>query len=520
MLFNSYPFLFGFLPLVLVGYFILGRKNCLVAAAWLAFASLFFYAWWNPAYLGLLLASIGINFFFAETIARYRARGRFTQSRYWLIIALTANLALLGYYKYADFFRASFHQLTGISTPALDIVLPLGISFFTFTQIAFLVDTHRGTVRESSFIHYLLFVTYFPHLVAGPVLHHQEMMPQFRSRSVYQPQWENLAVGLSIFLIGLYKKTVLADGVAEYVGPVFTAAAQAQNGGPSLTLLEAWGGALAYSLQIYFDFSAYSDMAIGLSRLFGIQLPINFNSPYKATSIIEFWRRWHITLSRFLRDYLYIALGGNRRGRLRRHANLFMTMVLGGLWHGAGWTFVAWGALHGAYLMINHTWSHLRQRWGEPWPGERFLAQWLTFIAVVVAWVFFRSPDFATAVHLLTAMVGGNGLILPDTWVARWGSFGYWLGEQGLMSAPLVHFNTTQFNWLWLLLMVCWLMPNTQQVMATYRPGLVSPGYGAIVPTERLGWSPSLFWLLLLGLVGGYALLCIPEFTEFIYFQF
>lgn len=341
MLFNSYPFILLFLPTTLLGFFLLAKIKHRLAAAWLAAASIFFYGWWNPAYVLLLLTSIGMNYAFGVRLARLHAAGRDEHAGHLLTVAVVADLLLLCYYKYADFFLTNLGKLAGTPLGLAEIALPLGISFFTFTQIAFLVDARRGEAKEYSLIHYCLFVTYFPHLIAGPILHHGEMMPQFRNDATYRVKWENLAVGLTLFLIGLYKKTVLADGIAEFVGPAFNAAAA----GSSLTLLNAWVAALAYTFQIYFDFSGYSDMAIGLSRLFGIVLPLNFDSPYKATSIIDFWRRWHITLSRFLRDYLYVSLGGNRKGTTRRYLNLFLTMLLGGFWHGAGWTFMCWGAM-------------------------------------------------------------------------------------------------------------------------------------------------------------------------------
>ena len=519
MLFNSFPFIFIFLPLALLGFFLLGRRSMRVAAAWLAAASFFFYGWWNPAYVMLLLASVGANFMFGTRLARLHSEGRLPDAARLLALGVTANLLLLGYYKYTNFFLASLGGFGGTPHAVVAIILPLGISFFTFTQIAFLVDASRGEAKEYSLVHYCLFVTYFPHLIAGPILHHGEMMPQFQDKRVYSPQWENFAVGLSIFLIGLYKKTVLADGVAEYVGPAFNAAAA----GGTLTFLDAWGAALAYTFQIYFDFSGYSDMAIGLSRMFGIVLPLNFDSPYKAASIIDFWRRWHITLSRFLRDYLYFPLGGNRKGGARRHLNLFLTMLIGGLWHGAGWTFVCWGALHGIYLAINHGFRSLcRTLDVEParWFAWRWFATLLTFIAVVIGWVLFRAADLTAALAMLKGMAGMNGLAMPERWLTSWGPLGRWIAQQGV---PFVEMNLfqagTQMNWLWILLFVCWAFPNTQQIMAAWRPGLVSPGYAAITP-GRWAWKPSFGWMIVTAGLGIYALLAISEFTEFIYFQF
>ncbi len=523
MLFNSFAFIFLFLPATLFGFFLLGRRARRLAAAWLAAASVFFYGWWNPVYVILLLASIGFNFSFGTKLARLHAAGREGEAGRLLAAAVAANLLLLGYYKYTNFFLANLGGLTGAPFAAAEIVLPLGISFFTFTQIAFLVDARRGEAKEYSFIHYCLFVTYFPHLIAGPILHHGEMMPQFRDRAVYRLSWDNLAPGLTLFLIGLYKKTVIADGVAEYVAPAFNAAAA----GAAPTLLDAWGAALAYTFQIYFDFSGYSDMAIGLSRMFGILLPLNFDSPYKSASVIDFWRRWHITLSRFLRDYLYFSFGGNRKGAARRHLNLFLTMLIGGFWHGAGWTFVCWGALHGVYLALNHAWRSLCRvlRFKpERLPGWQVFARLLTFTAVVVAWVLFRAADFHAALAMLKGMAGMNGLVLPERWLKYWGAFGKWLIEHGVRFAEMSYFQAgTQVNWIWILLLVCWALPNTQELMAAYRPGLVSPGYRPITPGQsalNLVWRPSAIWLAIAAGLGLYALLSITGFSEFIYFQF
>lgn len=442
MLFNSYEFLFGFLPLVLGGFMLLSwRGQVRVAAAWLALGSVLFYGWWSPRYVLLLLTSITANYWLGQAIsARVRTAGGLSPRRL-MQAGIAANLALLAYYKYANFFIDAARTLSGVPLPGLDVVLPIGISFFTFTQIAFLVDCHEGKVHESDPVHYLLFVTYFPHLIAGPVLHHAEMMPQFARRDTYRWDTRNVAIGATFFAMGLVKKVVLADGIQPYVAPVFDQGAQPD-------FVTAWGGALAYTLQLYFDFSGYSDMAVGLSRMFNVELPFNFDSPYRSASISEFWRRWHMTLSRFLRDYLYIPLGGNRHGDLRRHVNLMTTMLLGGLWHGAGWTFVIWGGLHGGYLVVNHAWSALAARLGWQGPGwlVRPLAQGLTLIAVVVAWVFFRAHSVDDALRVLWGMAGANGtgdwsggadfarqwtciglmgawaLFLPNSqqWVARW----------------------------------------------------------------------------------------------------
>ena len=291
------------------------------------------------------------------------------------------------------------------------VILPIGISFFTFTQIAFLADTFQKGIRDYALVNYGLFVTYFPHLIAGPVLHHAQMMPQFREPRTYQINSANVAGGLAIFCIGLLKKIVLADGISPYADTVFNAVESGANPG----FIEAWIGALAYTFQLYFDFSGYSDMAIGLSWMFNIRIPFNFNSPYQATSITDFWRRWHMTLSAFLRDYLYIPLGGNQKGAIRRYANLLITMLLGGLWHGANWTFVFWGGLHGFYLIVNHGFNVLINKHKAHWTGNRLFKvfSWvLTFLAVIIAWVFFRATSFDAALKILTAMTN-PGVALP-----------------------------------------------------------------------------------------------------------
>ncbi len=518
MLFNSNAFIFLFLPVVLGGFFLLARLGHLLAAAWLTAASLFFYGWWNPLFVALLAASIVFNFLFGMSIGRAAAAAARRRAKTLLIVALTVNLLLLAYFKYANFFLAGINQLSGAGWSFGEIILPLGISFFTFTQIAFLADVYFGKVREYNFVHYSLFVTYFPHLIAGPVLHHAEMMPQFARHETYRFSFENAAVGVTIFAIGLFKKVMLADPMGVYARPVFDAA----SSGVTLTAIEAWGGALAYTFQLYFDFSGYSDMAIGLSRLFGVVLPLNFHSPYKAVNIIEFWRRWHMTLSRFLRDYLYVPLGGNRKGPARRYVNLMITMVLGGLWHGAGWTFVLWGALHGAYLAINHGWQMLRARLGHNLKissaAGRAAGCLLTFIAVVLAWVVFRAGDMTAALVMLKAMAGCNGLVLPDFWLPKWGAFGQWLAAHGvvfgntrdLVSGGLV-------NWIWILLLVIWFAPNTQQFLSAFRPALILP---ADVPSGRFKWSPAPVFALIAAALITLSIFNLHRQSEFLYFQF
>jgi alginate O-acetyltransferase complex protein AlgI len=377
---------------------------------WLATASVFFYAWWSPHYALLMLGSIVVNYLCAKAIGH---RAVHTQKHLLLIAAIAFDLGLLSYYKYTNFFISTINSVSGNSLSPIDILLPIGISFFTFTQIAFLVDVYCRRAEEYDFTRYVLFVTFFPHLIAGPVLHHKEMMPQFAEPATYRLHLDNVTIGITIFTIGLAKKVLLADGFGSWASPVFDSV----EAGTQPTFLVAWVGALAYTFQIYFDLSGYSDMAIGISRMFGIKLPLNFNSPYKAMNIAEFWHRWHMTLSRFLRDYLYIPLGGNRGGGARRYLNLLITMLLGGLWHGSNWTFVLWGGLHGIYLVIFHIWNstiHDRSWTSRTFSYfQRLLAWSTTFLGVVVAWVFFRALTVNTAMDMLRGMAGLNGVRLP-----------------------------------------------------------------------------------------------------------
>lgn len=466
MLFNSFEFIFFFLPVTLLFFFWIGQQfHHQAAILWLVICSLFFYGWWNPAYLTLILFSMLFNYAFGEMLAR---REKQQARKLLLIIGIAINLGLLGYFKYANFFIDQLNWALETNFNLEKILLPLAISFFTFQQITYLVDAYRHETKEYNFLHYCLFVTFFPQLIAGPIVHHKEMLPQFARDSIYKFNYKYIAIGLTIFSIGLFKKVVLADGVAVYVGPVF----QAANTAVEVTFFEAWSGALAYTLQLYFDFSGYSDMAIGIAYMFGIKLPINFNSPYKATSIIEFWRRWHITLSRFLRDYLYITLGGNRKGRIRRYVNLFITMLLGGIWHGAGWTFIIWGMLHGVYLIINNAWRTLRTdvlKWTHA-PGllEITAARVLTLLAVIVGWVYFRSDNIASANHLVETMFGFNGIALPPGLESKLGGFGPYLQQLGFSFTGMFGVINADpgkgMFWILSLMLVALWMPNSQQI--------------------------------------------------------
>lgn len=528
MLFNSYEFLFLFLPVTLAVYFLVGRRGDETAITWLVLASLFFYGWWNPVYLLLLVVSLVCNFIFGELLSRAYAAQQFRLNRVWFVLGVCFNLGLLGYFKYANFLVTSVNSLTEASLFIETIVLPLAISFYTFQQIAYLVDAYKGITQEYKFTHYTLFVTFFPQLIAGPIVHHRDMLPQFMRPGALHPKVQNISIGLSIFMLGLFKKTILADGIAQYSTPVFDAAAAGQT----LTFFESWGGALAYTFQLYFDFSGYSDMAIGAARMFGIKLPINFHSPYKATNIVEFWRRWHMTLSRFLRDYLYIPLGGNRGGKLLRYRNLMLTMLLGGLWHGAGWTFVVWGGLHGLYLSINHAWSHLAKRlFTRPLLPRRLakLFAWTTtFTAVVIGWVFFRATSFDAALEMLRGMAGMNGVALPNAITARLGDSWQPFADLGFTSY-LGGGGQFVFTWAWiaLLLFIVLAMPNTQQIMRRFEPAMHL--HHAEERSEirfmarfhsMLAWRPSAGWAIAMGGVAALGVLAMSRISEFLYFQF
>jgi alginate O-acetyltransferase complex protein AlgI len=416
MLFNSQIFILVFLPITLVLFYLSALRSHTLALSAALVASLIFYSYWNPKFVILLLLSIVVNYTIGRNLILYRDHTG-PDRRAALLLGLGAflNLAAISYFKYYNFFINNVNTVFGSNIVFEDIFLPLGISFFTFQQIAYLVDCYQGKTKETNFRDYALFVSFFPQLIAGPIVHHSQMMPQFKSDSVGRFNLPIFLDGVTIFILGLAKKVILADAFGKYADVGFSAAAS----GVDLTFFEGWAAALSYTFQLYFDFSGYSDMAIGLGLMFNIQLPFNFNSPYKAANIIDFWRRWHMTLSAFLRDYLYIPLGGNRKGETRRHANLMATMLLGGLWHGAAWTFVLWGGLHGIFLVINHLWAKLSvaRMIAERRVGRA--AGWLiTFLAVVGAWVIFRATSFGAALQIYRGMLGINGATMPDQFVA------------------------------------------------------------------------------------------------------
>lgn len=478
MLFSSAEFLLFFLPLSLLAVSIArlgGRRATLLVA--LLFSG-YFYANFHAPYLLLLFISITINYFGARSACQRR-------SKRGLAALILFNLALLATFKYADFTTRTVSALTNIALPAMDVALPLAISFFTFQQIAYLVDLFHNDTRRGTYLEYSVFVVLFPQLIAGPIVRHQYVADTLH-RVGLRPTLDNLGWGLSLFAMGLAKKVLLADPLAAIADPIFALNAD----GLTLSATSAWCGLLAYALQIYFDFSAYSDMAIGIGAMLGLRLPINFLSPYQASGIIDFWRRWHITLSEFLRDYLYVPLGGNRRGGLRRYANLMIVMLLGGLWHGADWAFVLWGGIHGLLLCLNHAYRFAATRLtGLPLGSiATFLGPPLTFIAVVLAWVPFRA----------------NGLQWIDYYAALSG--GEW-------QAPAV----TDVLSLTFGLLLVWCCPNSMQIF-----GHTDHRHAMVPYTGKLGWRPSWIWvivssaLLLTALVSALG----GDPNEFIYFQF
>ncbi|MCK5529524.1 MAG: MBOAT family protein [Kiritimatiellae bacterium] len=498
MLFNSYIFIFLFLPITVVAFHTLRHYGFARGAIFaLVVASFIFYAWWKLEYLILLLVLMGTDFLIARQIQRYREIRRH-RAKGFLILGLLINIGALGYYKYANFFSDNVNTLFGMELFLSTIILPIGISFFTFQKIAFLIDLYQGKVKTFNLMDYALFITFFPQLIAGPIVHHSEMMPQFAKLGKMSSQ--TMVLGITIFIFGLSKKILLADTAAGYVSPQFDAVLN----GTMPDLLMAWSAALSYTAQIYFDFSAYSDMAIGIGLMFGIKLPVNFDSPYKSASIIEFWRRWHITLSRFLRDYLYIPLGGNRKGPSRRYMNLYITMLLGGIWHGAGWTFLIWGALHGIYLIVNHSWHIVCDKLSLDISKNNWLfgifARGITLLSVIVAWIFFRAANIDTALDILRGMSGQNGLLLSNP-VAPVNSL------MGLALSGA-------------LLLFAFFMPNTQQLTGYIGP---SGDYRSYVPKNFavfLQWKPSILWAVYTGVLLALCLMGLSQVSEFIYFQF
>ncbi len=457
MLFNSSIYIFCFLPLVVTGYFLLNRQRYILAAvALVVLGSLFFYRYWYADYLYLLMSSILVNYSFGAMLQqggkRQRKQGSEKLSRSLLLaVGILFNLGLLGYFKYTDFFLVNVNYLFDQHFSLPHLTLPLAISFFTFQQIAYLVDCSRDNAGEYDFLHYCLFVSFFPQLIAGPIVHHQEMMPQFKRLRNKVFSWPHVALGTFFFSVGLFKKVWIADHFSIWVNRGFGAEAD-------LTFFDAWGTSLSYTMQLYFDFSGYADMAIGSALFFNIVLPVNFNSPYKAASIQDFWRRWHMTLSRWLREYLYIPMGGNRGGGLRTLFNLFVTFLLAGLWHGAGWTFVVWGVLHGLALVVHRLWQKV------PFRLPVMLGWMFTFLFVNMAWVVFRANDLGNALDVLKGMAGLNGFALSPSLLKEFGGTGF-IGQlvrstgEGVMVQP-----KDMYLYILIFFLVALLLPNSCQL--------------------------------------------------------
>ncbi|PLY05635.1 MAG: membrane-bound O-acyltransferase family protein [Arcobacter sp.] len=466
MLFNSYEFIFIFLPITFFIYFYLLNKRLVVGAkGFLVFSSLFFYSWWNPIYLPLILTSMLFNFIIGNSLNDNFKKIKISKKSL-LTVGVIANLSLLGYFKYADFFISNLNSVTNDNIELLHLALPLAISFFTFQQIAYLVDSYRGETGEYDFLNYALFVTFFPQLIAGPIVHHKEMMPQFASKWSLVKNYKNIATGMFIFSIGLFKKVIIADQFAIWASAGFDNAV-------TLEFFEAWATALSYTFQLYFDFSGYCDMAVGAALLFNIKLPINFNSPYKALDIQDFWRRWHITLGRFLRDYIYIPLGGNKKGNFKTYNNLMITFILGGFWHGAGWTFIFWGFLHGFALGIHRLWKTMG------FNMNMVLAWFITFNFVNITWVFFRAKEWEDAIKVLKGMAGLNGIVMSDKFAEKYAS----LSDYGVeFGGWLVHINGNKsFTWIAVAFIITVFMKNAMELKDTFKPNIWYLIYSAIL---------------------------------------
>lgn len=457
----------------------------------LVLASLFFYGFWIPKYLILLGLSLGFNYLLSGGLA---GAGDAQRKRALLWLGVGANLALIGYYKYLDLFIGGLNGLFHLEFALQQIALPIGISFFTFQQIGYLVDVAEGKAERPRFLDYAFFIAFFPQLIAGPIVQQSHFLPQVHAKSDWRLRADHVGIGLALFSMGLFKKTVLADNVARYSDAIFITAQQ----GTAPGTLDAWLAAVGYSLQIYFDFSGYSDMAAGLAFLWGFRMPLNFWSPYKAHNIIEFWRRWHISLSTFLRDYLYIPLGGNRHGFPRTMSALLVTMLLGGLWHGAGLQFIVWGGLHGLFLVVNHSW----RRWfgvrTEPSGWRRWVGVLLTYACVCVAWIYFRAADLAEANRFVLAMAGfGAAESFTPT-------------SRGLVT------------FVWLYLLIVWTMPNTVQMFARHHVYLPNKVFGGAMEqaTQGFGYRLNARWAVLTAVTFTIGWFAISNLSPFLYFQF
>jgi alginate O-acetyltransferase complex protein AlgI len=545
VLFNSYEFLFVFLPVTVAGFFAFGVLSRSWALRWIILVSVVFYAWWRPLNVLIIAPSILINFILARALQRLTIdEKQFLTARLVLLLGIAFNVAFLGYFKYVDFGLSTINDIFGTNLILTHIVLPLGISFITFQKIAFLIDVHAGRVKSFTLQDYCLFVLFFPQLIAGPIVHYREMMPQFHGVSCRFDK-ENFAVGLTLLAFGLFKKVVLADHIAAVVTPIYNQAAS----GAGVSLLLAWAAAVGFTLQIYFDFSGYTDMALGVARFFGVRLPQNFNSPLKASSIIDFWLRWHMTLTRFLTAYIYNPLtlwltrrrlAKGRRGLAGPNTTigafayllmvpLLLTMFVSGLWHGAGYAFVIWGLIHGFYLTINHAWRLIRpQLWPDRLSYERVMNPvgcLLTFIAVAVAMIFFRSPTIASATDLLKGLIGHNGVALPQAIYDHLGPLASWLHRAGVASVASDLWSGEEFGrmvmWILVSMVIALAFPNTLQILARYEPALgVRPHPADFAGKGMSEWNASLPWAIGVSVVAATAILSLSGPSEFLYWQF
>jgi alginate O-acetyltransferase complex protein AlgI len=543
MLFNSLEFLFAFLPATLFGFYLLGGGVSRQAAImWLILSSLLFYGLWRPLNILIICPSIIVNYVLATTLLRLNQdEGSPRLSKAVLTLGIAFNVLFLGFFKYTDFLYGTINDVFGANLELMHVVLPLGISFITFQKIAFLIDVQAGRVNSFTFFEYCTFVLFFPQLIAGPIVHYREMMPQFAAAPCRFDK-ENLAVGLTLLFFGLFKKVVFADKIAPLVTTIYEHAAA--GGGTSFLL--AWMAAIGFTLQLYFDFSGYTDMALGLARFFGIKLPPNFDSPLRASSIIDFWLRWHMTLTRFLTAYLYnpLVLWLTRRrleqGRpgfsvrnpsVASFASLLMvptlaTMFVSGLWHGAGYGFVLWGLIHGVYLTINHGWRVIAARlWPDRSSYVRFMEPvgWiLTFVSVVAAMVFFRSPTMTSAIDLVKGMIGLNGIALPQALFDRLGRLGGMLHGFGVIGESWDDgaFVRTAI-YIAILMFVALACPNTLQILSRYEPALgVKPQSSKSMFGRILDWEPSVPWAVAVSAVAAIAMILIGGPSEFLYWQF
>jgi alginate O-acetyltransferase complex protein AlgI len=539
MLFNSYEFIFVFMPVTIVGFFALGMLSRTWALRWIIFTSLFFYAWWRPLNVLIIAPSILINFELARVLLRLgdvEKRSYACTMVLWLGIAF--NVAFLGYFKYIDFVSGSINDVFGTNLVLKHIILPLGISFITFQKIAFLIDVHAGRVKSFAFQDYCLFVLFFPQLIAGPIVHYREMVPQFHSARCRFDK-ENLAVGLTLFFFGLFKKVVFADNIAPLITPIYKHA----EGGGSISFLLAWLAAIGFTLQIYFDFSGYSDMALGLARFFGIRLPQNFDSPLQASSIIEFWMRWHMTLTRFLTAYIYnpLMLWLTRRRAEKAPARLggasitvgafvylimfptLLTFFLAGIWHGAGYGFIVFGLLHGMFLTINRAWRLVGPRlWSDRARYDRFMKPVgvvLVIVAVTIAHVFFRSSTIGGALILLKGMLGLGGAESSQVIFDRLAPLSGWLQSVGIFGGS--QNAIILMIWIPILLFIALFCPNTIRVLGRYEPALgVKPPSAQMGLGAAIEWNASIHWAIAVSVLAAIGIVSLSGPSEFLYWQF